>query len=170
MGAAKQQPKLEVIRDDFGQATHDLATAEAYLSAPPELKALIDRLAETAINAVEASQVAIEQPRSMHTHSYGPKIQHDQHNEIAELGEFNGHKTEHHQHNTLYNQVTARAYTGDWIYWASPDLIISTNGNFVFRPKSKKLILQVGEIELTDSEVTELFRVLKEDFNLRGKV
>ncbi|MFD1143015.1 hypothetical protein ACFQ4C_17950 [Larkinella insperata] len=124
---------------------------------------LVAQAIDDAIDLISALEVKADTPR--HQHQHGPTNNHYDRKEIQSnvyvanqtSYNVNGHALE----NSVHVEVGR-----DLFYKLSKDLIISSSGHMVIRPESKKLLTAVGEIDLSDTELSRLQSFLKTDFGV----
>ncbi|NID13757.1 hypothetical protein [Fibrivirga algicola] len=120
---------------------------------------VVEEVVNKAVELIESLEVAAALPKNV----YGPRYEttNQQYNQPG--GDFIqqqviGPRSVQH-HTTEINVPTERFYR------LSTNLIISTSGQFAFRPETRQLHLAVGLFDLSETEALRLEAFLHNDYN-----
>ncbi len=162
--SSKQPQRIDVLaarKAAFAQASSEAAQIfeqHRPAASPPLLK--LERAMDQAIELISALEIQTQTPRHVH----GDTINHNTKNEVHAEG-YIGQNTDYSTGQVIHNQVTVERQPHP-MYKVSADLIVSSSGNFILRPQSKKLLTAAGAIDLTEQEACRLLSLLSFDFGL----
>ncbi|MBO0951081.1 hypothetical protein [Fibrella forsythiae] len=147
---------LNPKRQAFADAQQELIPL---LDQGPIDPATVEEVVNRAVELIESLEVAAALPKN----TYGPRYEttNQQYNQPG--GDFIQHQTiaprSVQHHTTEINVPTERFYR------LSTNLIVSTGGQFLFRPETKELYTAAASITLTETEAIRLEAFLHNDYN-----
>ncbi|MFD2937068.1 hypothetical protein [Spirosoma flavum] len=121
----------------------------------PSLR-IIEEFGNIAVELLEQLEIIAATPK----HTHGPTYRTDA-SDHSQNPTYNQH--EHFSQTTYTPEVSV---VQERVYRIGKDLIISTSGQFVFRPKSCLLLTAVGPIKLSKIESQALYDRMKFDYGL----
>lgn len=164
MASAKQAPQVRERQEAFSTQASRLYDI---VQGMPDgaVKAQIIAYHEEAVSCIQALEVAADTPRYLN--EYGPTYKQEHRTQVESAGSVIAHNTNINNRFAQHNELNITTQPGEWIYGLSPNLVIGTNGHFLFRPKDRTLHLGQHAVTMTELETKELCRVLSLDFGVR---
>ena len=150
------QNVLSPKRQAFATMQHELAER---LKEENVTQELIEQVMNSAVDLIEGLEVANGTAKHLHGDRYDVYNQ----QQIRPEGDFI-HQQVVSPRQITHNNTEVNIAT-DRIYRVTADLIVSTNGQFVFRPVSQKLYAAGQTIDLSALECSRLLSFLHTDFN-----
>ncbi|MCK8492927.1 hypothetical protein M0L20_13750 [Spirosoma sp. RP8] len=122
--------------------------------------ATLERAFDQAVDLISSLDVQAQTPRHVH----GDTMNYNDRKEIYSE-EYVHQKNDYSTGHIVHNEVTVEQ-PSERMYKVSNDLVLSTSGQFVFRPQSKKLMTAAGPVDLSEQEASRLLSFLSFDFGL----